>query len=151
MQAMADGTIDEGEVLLLSQVSSYVVVVWLRGCVVTPRATAACDNDLTAAHNFALTASLFLLFSTGLPQSREKFGITEEQHAEIMRDAHEGFEATPWYFVRLLTLFKIAIQFMQIFGMTTTVYVRTARPCIAHRGKRKVVVRVFAAAPCGAL
>ena len=40
-----------------------------------------------------------------------------------MRDAHEEFEATPWYFVRRLTLFKIAIQFMQIFGMITTVYV----------------------------
>ena len=57
-----------------------------------------------------------------LAQSRVKLGVSERQHAEIMEEARQTHDAKPWFFVRPLTLFKITVQFTQVFGMLTTVY-----------------------------
>ena len=34
----------------------------------------------------------------------------------------EAVDLKPWYFARRFTLFKIAVEFTQVFGMLTTVY-----------------------------
>ena len=57
-----------------------------------------------------------------LQASREKMGVTEEQHELILKDVMESVNKKPWHHARRFTLFKIAVEFTQVFGMITTVY-----------------------------
>ena len=57
-----------------------------------------------------------------LAKARGELGISEERHAVILEAARNSATGTPWYSARFLTLFKITVQFVQIFGMITQVY-----------------------------